>query len=316
MVRHDRTIAVLFVVFGIMTFGGTMLDPLYVPWIRDVLDEGVEVVAVITMTHSVAGIVGSLVVGTWGSRFSARTLMGWGSVIAGVLLLVKFNVPVLWLTLALSAIGGATAVASSVGVETLAQERTPEHVRGRVFGSLQAFIWLASLLGAVVGGVLGEVTSVLVAINVAAGPWSPWRGRRAARDPPRLENRQHRVGVRPLGVDVDVPRAVGEDDGVPLDLAGTRSIAANRSPSSARSWCSHGIHSTSSAATLSSAHSVVPLNRISRPLGRSRTSITISLTMNGSSKPRSGTRNRSPALGLHGTPPPPSPRARYGRSRG
>ena len=167
VVRHDRTIAVLFVVFGLMTFGGTMLDPLYVPWIRDVLDEGVEVVAVITMTHSVAGIAGSLLVGTWGSRFSARTLMGWGSVIAGFLLLVKFNVPVLWLTLALSAIGGVTAVASSVGVETLAQERTPEHVRGRVFGSLQAFIWLASLLGAVVGGVLGELTSVLVAINVA-----------------------------------------------------------------------------------------------------------------------------------------------------
>ena len=167
VVRHDRTIAVLFVVFGLMTFGGTMLDPLYVPWIRDVLDEGVEVVAVITMTHSVAGIAGSLLVGTWGSRFSARTLMGWGSIIAGVLLLVKFNVPVLWLTLALSAIGGATAVASSVGVETLAQERTPEHVRGRVFGSLQAFIWLASLLGAVVGGVLGELTSVLVAINLA-----------------------------------------------------------------------------------------------------------------------------------------------------
>ena len=183
VVRHDRTIAVLFVVFGLMTFGGTMLDPLYVPWIRDVLDEGVEVVAVITMTHSVAGIVGSLLVGTWGSRFSARTLMGWGSVIAGVLLLVKFNVPVLWLTLALSAIGGATAVASSVGVETLAQERTPEHVRGRVFGSLQAFIWLASLLGAVVGGVLGELTSVLVAINVAAGPGHRRGGRRAARDP-------------------------------------------------------------------------------------------------------------------------------------
>ena len=58
VVRHDRTIAVLFVVFGLMTFGGTMLDPLYVPWIRDVLDEGVEVVAVITMTHSVAGIAG------------------------------------------------------------------------------------------------------------------------------------------------------------------------------------------------------------------------------------------------------------------
>jgi MFS family permease len=168
VVRDDRAIAVLFVVFGLMTFGGTMLDPLYVPWIRDVLDEGVGVVAVLTMTSSIAGIVGSLLVGAVGDRVPARALMGWGSAIAGALLLVKFNVPVLWLTIALSAIGGVTAVASSVGVETLAQERTPEHVRGRVFGSLQASIWLSSLLGAVIGGVLGEALSVLVAVDVAS----------------------------------------------------------------------------------------------------------------------------------------------------
>jgi MFS family permease len=168
VVRDDRTIAVLFVVFGLMTFGGTMLDPLYVPWVRDVLDEGVEVVAVLTMTSSLAGIAGSLLVGTLGGHLPARVLMGWGSALAGGLLLVKHNVPVLWLAIALSAIGGVTAVAASVGVETLAQERTPEHVRGRVFGSLQAAIWLASLLGAVIGGVLGEVVSVLFAINVAS----------------------------------------------------------------------------------------------------------------------------------------------------
>ena len=168
VVRDDRTIAVLFVVFGLMTFGGTMLDPLYVPWIRDVLDEGVGVVAILTMTSSIAGIVGSLAVGAIGGRVPARELMGWGSVVAGVLLVFKFNIPVLWLTIALSAIGGVTAVASSVGVETLAQERTPEHVRGRVFGSLQASIWLSSLLGAVVGGVLGEVLSVVFAVNVAS----------------------------------------------------------------------------------------------------------------------------------------------------
>jgi MFS family permease len=132
--------------------------------------------------------------------------MGWGSVIAGVLLLVKFNVPVLWLAIALSAIGGVTAVASSVGVETLAQERTPEQVRGRVFGSLQASIWLASLLGAVVGGVLGEVLSVIVAINVA-GILVTVAGVVVLLAIPRRtsEDGEHGVGVGPLGVDVDVP---------------------------------------------------------------------------------------------------------------
>jgi MFS family permease len=168
VVRDDRTIAVLFLVFGLMTFGGTMLDPLYVPWIRDVLDEGIGVVALLDVTSSIAGIGGSLLVGALGSRLPARTLIGWGSLIAGVLLLVKFNVPVLGLAVALTAIGGMTAVASAVGVETLAQERTPENLRGRVFGSLQASIWLMSLLGAMVGGILGEVVGVLPAINLAS----------------------------------------------------------------------------------------------------------------------------------------------------
>ena len=168
IIRTDRTIAVLFVVFGLMTFGGTMLDPLHVPWVRDVLGEGVEVVALLSMVSSLSGIAGSLVVGALGGRVSARHLIGWGSVLAGLLLLVKFNVPLLWLAVALSVVGGVTAVASSVGVETLAQERTPERVRGRVFGSLQASIWLASLIGAVVGGVLGEVAGLVPALDVAA----------------------------------------------------------------------------------------------------------------------------------------------------
>lgn len=168
VVREDRAIAVLFVVFGLMTFGGTMLDPLFVPWVTDVLGQGVGAVAVLTTTSSLAGILGSVVVGGIGRRASPRTLIGWGSLVAGVVLLLRFNLPYLWVAVALSAIGGVTAVASSVGVETLAQERTPEHLRGRVFGSLQATVWLTSLLGAVVGGVVGELVGLLPALDLAS----------------------------------------------------------------------------------------------------------------------------------------------------
>jgi predicted MFS family arabinose efflux permease len=168
VVREDRTIAVLFVVFGLMTFGGTMLDPLFVPWVVDVLGEGIEAVAILTVTASLGGIVGSLVVGSAGGRLGARTLIGWSSVVAGVLLLAKFHVPTLWVALVLSALAGIPAVASAVGVETLAQERTPEHLRGRVFGSLQATVWLMSLLGAVVGGLVGELVGLLAALDLAS----------------------------------------------------------------------------------------------------------------------------------------------------
>ncbi len=168
VVRDDRTIAALFAVFGLMTFGGTMLDPLYVPWVRDLLDEGVDVVALLTMASSLSGIAGSLVVGALGSRVSARSLIGWGSLLAGAMLLMKFQTPVLWVALVLSVLGGITAVASSVGVETLAQERTKEAMRGRVFGSLQASIWLCSLLGAGLGGLLGELAGLLPTLDLAA----------------------------------------------------------------------------------------------------------------------------------------------------
>ncbi len=119
-------------------------------------------------TSSVAGIGGALVVGSVGARVPVRTLIGWSSVVAAALLLLRFHIPSLWVAVALSALAGIPAVASSVGVETLAQERTPERLRGRVFGSLQATVWLMSLLGAVVGGVVGELVGLLPALDLAS----------------------------------------------------------------------------------------------------------------------------------------------------
>ncbi len=168
LVGRDRSIAVLFVVFGLMTFGGTMLDPLFAPWVRDVLHGGPAVYALLMTVHAASGIAGSLIVASVGIRLSPRLLCGAGSIVAGALLLVRFNVPVLAVAVALSAIGGATAVASSVGTDTLAQQRVPEAYRGRVFGTLQATIWLLSLLGAAVGGVGAEHLGVVPMLDIAA----------------------------------------------------------------------------------------------------------------------------------------------------
>src|SRR5439155_7330819 len=98
VVRRDRTVAMLFWVLGLMTFGGTMLDPLYVAWVRDVLDKGPQVYGLLLTTHAVAGIAGALAVGRERDRLTPRVMMGWSSVVAGALLVVKFNVPFVVLT--------------------------------------------------------------------------------------------------------------------------------------------------------------------------------------------------------------------------
>jgi predicted MFS family arabinose efflux permease len=167
IVRQERTIAVLFFVFGLMTFGGTMLDPLDVAWVRDVLGQGPEVYSWLLTTHAATGIVGTLLVGHFGGRLTARALIGWSSLVAGAALAVRYNAPAVPVALAMAAVTGATSVVSSVGVETLAQRAVRDEYRGRVYGALGASGALLSLLGAATGGTLAEVFGTVAMLNVA-----------------------------------------------------------------------------------------------------------------------------------------------------
>lgn len=168
LVRADRHVLTLAAVLGLMTFGGTMLDPLQVAWVRDVLGGGAAVYAWLLWTHAGFGIAGTLLVGRFGDRFSPRHLMGWGSVIAGVCLIVRFDVPWLPLALVLAAVTGVTSVVSAVGVETLVQRSVRDEHRGRVYGALGANGALLSLAGAALGGLGAERVGVVPMLDVAS----------------------------------------------------------------------------------------------------------------------------------------------------
>jgi MFS family permease len=167
LVRDDRTIALLFLVLSLMTFGGTMLDPLTVAWVRDVLGEGPQVFTWILTVHAGSGILGSFLIGAFGRRLAPRDLIGWGSVVAGAALALRYNLPSLALALGMSAVAGLTSAASSTGVETLAMQSVRDELRGRVFGSLNATLSLLSLAGAAVGGLAAEIVGIVPMLNVA-----------------------------------------------------------------------------------------------------------------------------------------------------
>jgi predicted MFS family arabinose efflux permease len=168
LIRGDRTVAMLFWVIGLMTFGGTMLDPLYVAWVRDVLGGSPQVYGLLLATHALAGIAGALGVGRLRSRLSPRLLMGWSSVAAGLALAAKFALPFVLLTFALTVVGGVVSVASAVGVETWVQQAVRDEFRGRVFAALGASGALFSLMGAVIGGVAARVVGITVMLNIAS----------------------------------------------------------------------------------------------------------------------------------------------------
>jgi MFS family permease len=168
LVRRERVLAVVFGVLGLMTFGGTMLDPLTVAWVRDVLGEGPQVYALLLTAHAASGIAGAVLVGRIDVRLAPRLLVGWSSIAAGIALAVRYNVPSVPLALGLSLFVGLTSVASAVGVETLVQRAVRDDYRGRVFGALGATASLLSLLGALTAGVLAEVVGLVTMLNVAS----------------------------------------------------------------------------------------------------------------------------------------------------
>jgi MFS family permease len=168
LVRRDRAIAVIFVVLGLMTYGGTMLDPLYPAWVQDELRQGPEVFALLMTTHATFGILGTALVGRFGVDVEPRQLICWSSLVSGAAGLVMYNVPVLTLAVSVSAVVGVTSVISSVAVETVVQRGVRDEFRGRVFGALGASGALLSLLGAATGGLLGEVVGVVPMLSVAA----------------------------------------------------------------------------------------------------------------------------------------------------
>ncbi|HEX5800806.1 MAG TPA: MFS transporter [Gaiellaceae bacterium] len=168
LVGRERVLAVVFGVLGLMTFGGTMLDPLTVAWVRDVLGEGPQVYALLLTAHAASGIAGAVLVSRIDVRLAPRLLVGWSSIAAGIALAVRYNVPSVPLALGLSLFVGLTSVASAVGVETLVQRAVRDDYRGRVFGALGATGSLLSLLGALTAGVLAEVVGLVTMLNVAS----------------------------------------------------------------------------------------------------------------------------------------------------
>ena len=56
-----QKITIFFVVTGITTLGGTMMDPLYAPFVHDILQGGSAAFGWFLTTHGVGGVIGGLV---------------------------------------------------------------------------------------------------------------------------------------------------------------------------------------------------------------------------------------------------------------
>jgi len=168
LIRGKPLLMTLMLVLGIMTFGGTMIDPLFPAFVKDILRAGPLAFGWIFTVQAIGGIIGGLVVGHVGGRVPTIRLLAWGNTLVAILLLIQYNVPVLPVALLVALLIGPEQVATGVALQTLMQTSVENSYQGRLFGAMSTTGALLSMLGGASAGPLGERVGIVPALNVTA----------------------------------------------------------------------------------------------------------------------------------------------------
>ncbi len=169
VVRRDRLLAALFVVWGITMLAQGFLSTLWVPFVTGVLHGDAPLLGWIGTAQGTGGILGGLVVGRAGTSAHPRRLIIAGSATAGLLLLALINARAIPLILLLSVGVGVPVLLSDVSMDTLLQQGTVDVYRGRVLGAYGMTGSLVMLASVVVSSALGERIGIVTLLDVASG---------------------------------------------------------------------------------------------------------------------------------------------------
>jgi MFS family permease len=155
----SRTVRVLGTFMLITSFGEGIWGTLFAPYVRSVLHGGPEALGVISGIQAVGGVIGGLVVATFGSRWQPQRMLGVGALAFGFVDLAIALYPLAWVHVwpaaALMILVGLPGAFATAGMMTLFQQHTDDRERGRVFSLILLVRAVATVLGSLTAGVLG-----------------------------------------------------------------------------------------------------------------------------------------------------------------
>lgn len=170
VIVHERTLAVLLLMFTITSLGEGVFGVLYPIFVYRILHGTAPQIGQLMSAQAVGGLIGGLLVGWIGTRMMSRWVIGLGQVLFGLIDLAIFNTPaffpVYWLSVGLFVAVGIPGLASNTGAQSLLQARAPQAFLGRVFGALGTTAGLLGLIGATIAGTLTDRLGLITVLNV------------------------------------------------------------------------------------------------------------------------------------------------------
>jgi MFS family permease len=168
LVRRTRLLAALFIVMNVTSLGGTLIDPLFVPFVQVQLHAGAEARGFLSTIGAVGGLVGGMLIGWLGNRVAPRYIVGWGTLIVGGFMLVIYNQTRLESAAVLICLMTVVVIGANVAATSLLQAGTPDPYRGRIYGALGTTNALIGLVAVGLAGALGEVVGIVPMLDLAA----------------------------------------------------------------------------------------------------------------------------------------------------
>ena len=168
LVRGTRTLAALFIVMNVTSLGGTIIDPLFAPFVQTRLHVGAEGLGLLSTVNGVGGLLGGILVGWIGARIPPRYLVGYGTVVVGLFMAAFYSQTALAIAAALGCLMMIVVVSANVAATTMLQAAAPDRYRGRVYGALGTTNALIGLVSVALAGVLGDILGIRPMLMVAA----------------------------------------------------------------------------------------------------------------------------------------------------
>ncbi len=167
LVRKERLLAGLFIVTGILMINQGIINVLLVVFVKTVLHGDALVLGWLITAQGIGGLLGAFLLGQVSKVVRPGYLIAFSFLIAGALLLLIVNIPILLLALVLIAVIGIAVIGFFVTTQTLLQSGTADKYRGRVFGAYGTTNALLMLVGMAFAASLGDILGVVILMNIA-----------------------------------------------------------------------------------------------------------------------------------------------------
>jgi MFS family permease len=170
LIRDTAVVAVLIGLLFVTSIGEGVMGALFAPFVVDALDGGAKELGWTMTAQAVGGIAGGLLAARWIGRFGALRLVPVALVLFGAVDLVIFNYP-RWFdsivpVLVLFVVVGVPGAVGFAATMTVLQGSVENAFLGRVFAVAGVLASAGMLVGAAVGGFLGDDVGIVNMLTV------------------------------------------------------------------------------------------------------------------------------------------------------